>query len=164
MSWKRFAISPSSCSPREYPFRWSFAFFRSGCLDDFCIIQFLAHPHQINWTNSLTFNHIYSKLKASARGTWFEMPKKLCFSQFRSDSMSQCNTACSNTACATPPVERRPWNTACSTHQTANKKQKLVSLNFLAASVKKHCFQDTNINKKTFCFYQISITLLYIIL
>lgn len=104
------------------------------------------------------------KIKSFRARDLIRNAEKTVFSQFRSDSMSQCNTACSNTACATPPVERRPWNTACSTHQTANKKQKLVSHNFLAASVKKHCFQDTNINKKTFCFYQISITLLYIIL
>lgn len=104
------------------------------------------------------------KIKSFRARDLIRNAEKTVFSQFRSDSMSQCNTACSNTACATPPVQRRPWNTACSTHQTANKKQKLVSLNFLAAFVKKHCFQDTNINKKTFCFYQISITLLYIIL
>ena len=95
----------------------------------FCIIQFLAHPHQINWTNSLTFNPIYSKLKASAEGTSFEMPKNSLFftekNQFRSDLMSQCTTACSNTACATSPVHHRLCHAACSTQQTAKKKQKL---------------------------------------
>lgn len=81
-------------------------FFWTRFCDDFCMIQFLAAlPHQINWTNSLTFNILFiQKLKASANGTSFEMPKNEFFfrkNQFRSDLMSQCNTACSN-ACATP--------------------------------------------------------------
>jgi hypothetical protein len=56
-------------------------FFWTRFCDDFCMIQFLAAlPHQINWTNSLTFNILFiQKLKASANGTSFEMPKNEFF-------------------------------------------------------------------------------------
>jgi len=149
----------SSCrSHREYTkFDDNSLFFGPSVFSTtFCIIQFLAHPHQINWTNSLTFNPIYSKLKASAEGTSFEMPKNSLFLPKKSVSKrfdESVHHRCSNTACATSPVQHRLCHAACSTQQTATKNRSFVIHNFLAASV-KNCFQDTNFQLKTFCFFK----------
>jgi len=123
----------------------------------FCIIQFLAHPHQINWTNSLTFNPIYSKLKASAEGTSFEMPKNSLFFTEKI-SFEAIWWVSATPPVQIPPVQHRLCITACATPPVQHNKQQqknrsFVTHNFLAASV-KNCFQDTNFQLKTFCFFK----------